>query len=87
MNQEVFGKTVENVRKRRDIKLVTTNKRRNYLASEPNYHKVFFRKWREWEWIEMKKLITKMNQGSMSRFINTKDYFMYEWNLNVWILV
>ena len=49
MNQEVFGKTVENVRKRRDIKLVTTNKRRNYLASEPNYHKVFFRKWREWE--------------------------------------
>ena len=42
MNQEVFGKTVENVRKRRDIKLVTTNKRRNCLASEPNYHKTKF---------------------------------------------
>ena len=42
MNQEVFGKTVENVRKRRDIKHVTTNKRRNYLASEPNYHKTKF---------------------------------------------
>ena len=49
MNHEVLGKTVENVRKRRDIKLVTTNKRRNHLASEPNYHKTkfFFRKWRE----------------------------------------
>ena len=29
---------LENVRKHRDIKLVTTNKRRNYLVSEPNYH-------------------------------------------------
>ena len=30
---------MENVRKHRDIKLVTTSKRRNYLVSEPNYHK------------------------------------------------
>ena len=30
-------KTMENVRIHRDIKLVTTNKRRNYLVSEPNY--------------------------------------------------
>ena len=29
---------MENVRKHRDIKLVTTDKRRNLLASEPNYH-------------------------------------------------
>ena len=29
---------LENVRKHRDIKLVTANKRRNYLVSEPNYH-------------------------------------------------
>ena len=29
---------MENVKKRRDIKLITINKRRNYLVSEPNYH-------------------------------------------------
>ena len=39
MNNSVFGKTMENVRKHRDIKLVTTDKRRNQLVLEPNYHK------------------------------------------------
>ena len=38
MNNTVFGKIIENVRKHRDIKLVTTNKKRNKLVSEPNYH-------------------------------------------------
>ena len=38
MNNAVFGKTIENVRKHRDIELVATDKRRNQLASEPNYH-------------------------------------------------
>ena len=37
-NNLVFGKTMENIRKHRDIKLVSTDKRINQLVSEPNYH-------------------------------------------------
>ena len=38
MNNSVFGKTMKNVRNHRDIKLVTSDKRRKRLVSEPNYH-------------------------------------------------
>ena len=42
MNNAFFGRTMENVRKHRDIKSVTTETRRNYLVSEPNYHTTNF---------------------------------------------
>ena len=38
MNNSVFGKTMENQRKYRDIKLLSSEKRRNYLVPEPNYY-------------------------------------------------
>ena len=38
INNAVFGKTMENVRKYRDNKLVTTERRRNQLVSEPNHY-------------------------------------------------
>ena len=43
INNTVFGKTIENVRKHKDIKFVTKERRRNYLISEPSYNitKVF----------------------------------------------
>ena len=60
INNSVFGKKMENFRKHRDIKLVTTDKRRNLLASEPNYHttKYFSENLLA---IEMKKTKVKMN--------------------------
>ena len=42
INLAVFEKTMENVRKHKDIKLVTIERRRNYLVSEPNYHTTKF---------------------------------------------
>ena len=62
MNNAVFGKAMENVRKHRDIKLVATDKRKNKLASEPNYHttKYFSENLMT---IEMKKTKVKMNKS------------------------
>ena len=43
INNAVFQKILENVRKHRDIKLVTAERRRNYLlVSETNYHTTNF---------------------------------------------
>ena len=61
MNNSVFAKTMENVRKHRDIKLVKTDEKRNELVSEPNYHatKHFSENLMA---IEMKKTKVKMNE-------------------------
>ena len=42
MNTAVFGIAMENLRKHRDVKLATTERRRDYLVSEPNYHTANF---------------------------------------------
>ena len=61
MNNAVFGKTMENIRKHRNIKLVTTDKKRNKLVSEPNYHKINYIS-EELSIIEMNKTKVKMNK-------------------------
>ena len=55
MSNAVFGKTMGNVRKHRYIKLVTTDKRRNQLVSEPNYHTI--------KWFPEKVLAIEMKKN------------------------
>ena len=59
MNNSVFGKRMENIRKHRDIKLVTTDKKRSKLVSEPNYHTINLIL-EDLSIIEMKKTKVKM---------------------------
>ena len=61
MNNAVFGKTMENIRKHRDIELVTTNKRRSNLVSELNYHTMNYIS-EDLSTIEMNKTRVKMNK-------------------------
>ena len=61
MNNSVFGKIMENMRKHRDINLETADVKRNKLVSEPNYHttKRFSESLLA---IELKKTKLKMNK-------------------------
>ena len=62
MNNADFDKTMENLRKHRDIKVVTTERRRNYLVSESNYDTTkFFTE--NLLAIEIKKTQTVMNKS------------------------
>ena len=61
MNNSVFGKIMENTRKHRDIKLVTTDKKGSKLVSEPNYHTINLIS-EDLSIIEMKKAKVKMNE-------------------------
>ena len=61
MNNSVFGKTMENIKKHKDIKLVTTDKKRSKLVSEPNYHTINLIS-EDLSIIEMKKSKVKMNK-------------------------
>ena len=61
MNNSVFGKTMENIRKHKDIKLVQQTKKRSKLVSEPNYHTINLIL-EDLSIIEMKKTKVKMNK-------------------------
>ena len=61
MNNSVFGKTMANIRKHRDTKLVTTEKKRSKLISEPNYHTINLIS-EDLSMTEMKKTKVKMNK-------------------------
>ena len=83
MNNAVFVKTMENVRNHRNIKLVTTERRRNYLASEPNYHTTkFFTE--NLLAIEMKKTQITMNKPVYLglSILDLSKTVMYEFRYN-----
>ena len=61
MNNAVFAKTMENIRKHRDIKLVKTDKKRSKLVLEPNYHTMDYIS-EDLSIIEMNKTRVKMNK-------------------------
>ena len=61
MNNSVFGKTMENVRNHRDIRIVTSDKRKSILASEPNYHSTKYIS-KDLLIMEMNKVEVKMNK-------------------------
>ena len=80
MNNAVFGKTMENVRKHRNIKLVRTDYKRNKLVSEPNYHTIKLIS-DNLAIIEMRKVKVKMNKPiylGLSILELSKIIIMYE---------
>ena len=79
MINSVFGKTMENIRKHRDIKLVTADKKRSKLVSEPNYHTINLIS-EDLSIIEMKKTKVKMNKPIYLRLsiLEISKILMYE---------
>ena len=67
MNNSVFGKTMENVRKHRDIKLVRTERTRNYLVPEPNDHTTKF---------FTKKIISKRSEKKPPEILTNKSAYL-----------
>ena len=87
MNNAVFEKTMENTREHRDIKLVTTEGRKDYLISELNYHtKNYHRKLnndRNEKKNPKKTTEILMNKSSCLRI----SVLHLSKNINVWVLV
>ena len=79
MHNSVFGKMMENIRKHRDIKLVTTDKKRSTLVSEPNYHTINLIS-EDLSIIEIKKTKVKINKPIYLGFsiLEISKILMYE---------
>ena len=79
MNNAVFGETMENIRKHRDIKLVTTDKKRSKLVSELNYHTINYIS-EDLSIIEMNKTRVEMNKPIYLglSILNISKILMYE---------
>ena len=79
INNSVFGKTMENIRKHRDIKLVTTDKKRSKLVSEPNFYAMDLIS-EDLSIIEMKKTKIKMDKPIYLGFsiLEISKILMYE---------
>ena len=79
MNNAVFGKTMENVRKHRDIKLITTDKKRSKLVLEPNYHTMNYIS-EDFSIIEMKRTKVKLHKPIYLglSILNISKILMYE---------
>ena len=95
MNNAVFGKTMENIRKHRNIKIVTTDKKRNKLVSEPNYHTINYIS-EDLSIIEMNKTKVKMNKPiylelsilDISKILMYEfwyDYMKPKYGNNIWL--
>ena len=79
MKNAVFGKTMENIRKHRNITLVTTDKKRKKFVSEPSYHTMNYIS-EDLSIIEMKRTKAKMNKPIYLRLsiLDISKILMYE---------
>ena len=68
MNNAIFGKNMENGRKHKGLKFVTTEVRNNYLALQPNYHTTKFSPATKLA-TEMKKKKTKNKQTNINKYV------------------
>ena len=84
MNNAIFGKTMEIVRKHRDTNFVTTERGRNYLVSEPNYYNTkFFTESPLATKIKIKKNADTYEQTCLFTNFNTR----IKQNVNFYVLV
>ena len=95
MNNAVFGKTMENLKKYSNIKLIAIEKRRNYLMREPNYHTTKFltenflaMEMRNTEILMNKRDYLRLSILELSKILRYEfwyDYVKPEYDFVIWI--